>query len=226
MENIEFLENEKETLDNLILRINERENFDVNMHFNNRDFTILHMAAMDGFINIVKYLFENFSGNNLLYPHININSKDNKNTTPFMLACFYGRIDVVKYLYSKDENVLRGRDDDGWDVLQFAYVNDHVDVVKFLIEECGFIDYLNNQYKICGELNKKTWVYQKSYSILYNLCLNNSLKTLKYYLENIFEEDEIPEKILGGGCLTNEIKEILETFTPLPTLKGVCYDID
>ena len=84
----------------------------------------LHMAAGNGHINVVHFLFERIKDMNL---------QDNGGWTPLHEAAFSGHIDVVHFLFEriKDKNP---QDNTGWTPLHGAAQNGHIDVVRFLVD--------------------------------------------------------------------------------------------
>ena len=58
--------------------------------------TGLHLASMNGHLNIVKCLIDEKA---------NIEAKDNNGATPLLLACFKGHLEILKLLIENEANV-------------------------------------------------------------------------------------------------------------------------
>ncbi|MFP3036388.1 MAG: ankyrin repeat domain-containing protein [Wolbachia sp.] len=72
--------------------------FDINYMFNN-ECTLLHIAALNGCLDIVKYLIEQ--------RHVDVNQADKEGFT-----ALNGRLDIVKYLIENGADVNQANKDD------------------------------------------------------------------------------------------------------------------
>ncbi|WP_341751923.1 ankyrin repeat domain-containing protein [Candidatus Tisiphia endosymbiont of Piscicola geometra] len=94
-------------------------NIDINaINYSGR--TELHIASSDGNINMVKFLLQH---------QANPNTKDNRQKTPLESAIYHGHLNIVKLLFDYKAH------DDLTHLLVTAVVNDHNEIVKFLLEE-------------------------------------------------------------------------------------------
>ena len=85
--------------------------------------TALHLACIDGHVEVVSYLLDQGA---------NINTTDNVDATPLYYACYEGRLEVVELLLSRgaDPTIC---DCGGWTPLIVASYEGHVDVVRYLV---------------------------------------------------------------------------------------------
>jgi hypothetical protein len=86
--------------------------------------TLLHLAAKQGRIDIVKYVMSKV---------LNINPKDNYGHTPLHFAAGEGKLDVVKYIMEKLE-VKSPKDNKGRTPLHNAACNGNLIVFKYIVE--------------------------------------------------------------------------------------------
>ena len=126
--------------------------------------TLLHWAAFQGYIKIVKLLIENKA---------DINARDNKGYTPLLDAAFKGNIDIANLLISKGADV-NARDDNGSTPLSWAVEYNRIDIVRLLINKnadigiadnigCTAIDYADENKKEYMENIFKEKVKRKEY---------------------------------------------------------------
>jgi len=158
---IKYLQNEKDidkTIAALMILVNRGA--DVNKICNlkkanwiYREYTPLEYAALQGNINIVKYLVEHGANVNPYSVVINWNEM-----TPLMHAAKKGDIIIVKYLVENgaDVNTYSHRNDATALslALQFSKSNDIADIVKYLVEKGADV----NTYSDDG-LNATPWMY-------------------------------------------------------------------
>ncbi|XP_050405831.1 transient receptor potential cation channel subfamily A member 1 homolog [Patella vulgata] len=85
----------------------------------------LHVAAKEGFLDIVKCLLENGA---------DLDSKNEEEQTPVHLAARYGRTIIVKELVKHDKSVVYDEDEDSNTALHLAAMYGHDKVVEILIE--------------------------------------------------------------------------------------------
>lgn len=116
-----------------------------------------------GLIEIVKYLIEQ--------KQVEINSQDPDWTgTPIFKACSGGNIEILKYLHSKEANVLI-TERNGFNCMHAAARGGNLECIKFLIEKC----------KVSNQINKKN--NYGTYPI-HHACENPNLEVLKVLFEN------------------------------------------
>ena len=91
----------------------------------------LWAASYNGHFEVVKFLVENAGAN------IHISSL--KHTTPMVISCQQGNLEIVKYLRNKDYKLselihnLTSYDNDGARCLYMACLNSHLDIVKYIL---------------------------------------------------------------------------------------------
>ena len=86
--------------------------------------TGLHLASMNGHLNIVKCLIE---------ANANIEAKDNNGYTPLLLACQKGHFAVVKFLIEEKANI-EANTNYGTTPLLLACQYGHLEILKLLIQ--------------------------------------------------------------------------------------------
>jgi ankyrin repeat protein len=99
---------------------------DVNAQ-NYAGWTPLHLAAVNGHLNMVEWL--------VTKGRANIDAQDNQGRTTLHLAAAHGHLDVVKWLVTKGRADIRACDKEHLTVLYHAAAHGHLDVVKWLVKE-------------------------------------------------------------------------------------------
>ena len=117
-----------------------------------------------GHIDIVKLLVED-AGASLTIP----SSVNTFESTPLIVSCQQGNIQVLKYLLSKNASLAQAKRNDGATCLSMAAANGHLDVVKYVSE---IKPTLINQRNNAGQ------------SPLWLASYNGQLEVLKYLAEN------------------------------------------
>jgi len=111
----------------------EQRGFDVNHLFNiqrnqmNRELTLLHIAAFNGRLDIIRYFVDE--------KKVDINKADNDGNTALHFAAFNGHLGIVKYLVDEKKVDVNKADNDGYTALRLAAFNGHLDIVKYLVDE-------------------------------------------------------------------------------------------
>ena len=101
-------------------------------------YTPLHLAAKNGYLEVVKYFITEHQ--------CNLDLGNNDGYTPLHLAAHYGQIEVVKYLTTKHRISPESGNVDGYTPLHLAAHNGQLEVVKHLATEyqhnleCGNVD--------------------------------------------------------------------------------------
>ncbi|XP_067685531.1 serine/threonine-protein phosphatase 6 regulatory ankyrin repeat subunit A-like [Haliotis asinina] len=90
----------------------------------NADNNILHIACMEGNLEIVNYLISR----NI----IDIDSRGDHGTTPLMLAARFGKMEMFNFLLKTGANISK-EDDDGENILHKSCKGGNVDIVKDVI---------------------------------------------------------------------------------------------
>jgi ankyrin repeat protein len=94
----------------------------------NHDMTLIMLAAGKGHAEIAKYL--------LGRPRVNVDAKTNTGQRAINCACHFGNLEVVKLLMAAGARVeWQASDETG--ALASAALGGHLQVVKYLVEECG-----------------------------------------------------------------------------------------
>lgn len=87
--------------------------------------TALHVAAVSGFTDLVRLLKD--------HPGSQVNIKDSRGQTAFLLACWQGRTEVVKVLLRDSRVLVNDTDNSKSTPLLWAAVSGNVEVVKWII---------------------------------------------------------------------------------------------
>jgi len=181
-----------EYLSNLKININL---IDINMmtgfmwSINNKHYNIMRLLIKNKLLKIeVNYLFKIYNYEldlpddeylyiiKLLYEIHNVNLflTNNSSQTCFILACFHGKLKIVKYLvnrFYKDKkfnvNHVDGYQNNG---LIYAIKNKHFKVASFLIDNCPEIDF--------------NYLDENKNNVLMLACLNNSLMLVNKLCES------------------------------------------
>ena len=144
--------------------------------------TPLWVASYMGYIDIVKLLVEK-AGANITIP----SSTNTHESTPFMISCQQGKIEVLKYFLSKNATLTETKRNDGATCLSMAAANGHLIVVKYITQ---ITPTLINQCNNAGQ------------SPLWLASYNGKLDVVKYLTEKgavieITSNDY--DEILPGG---------------------------
>ncbi|XP_044736046.1 ankyrin-3-like [Chrysoperla carnea] len=86
----------------------------------------LHIAAANGYVNIV---------GNLLRNGADISIRDTDNSTPLELAVTNGHLQVVKIILQHKKVNMNAKCIDGWTILHYASQENNLAMVKFLVDE-------------------------------------------------------------------------------------------
>jgi ankyrin repeat protein len=105
--------------------LEDNPTFNVNEVLYGHGYTALHFACRDDHHEIVSVL--------LMHPQINVNQKNNKGSTPFLLGCLNGRVEVVKILLKDSRVNINMADDNGCTPLLYASYDGYVEVIKWMI---------------------------------------------------------------------------------------------
>ncbi|WCR57689.1 ankyrin repeat domain-containing protein [Wolbachia endosymbiont of Ctenocephalides felis wCfeJ] len=178
----------------------EQGGFNVNHLFNIRDgqicleHTLLHIAALNGHLDIIKCLVEQ--------KNVDVNQVDNDGLTVLHVAAENGRLGIVKHLVEQKNVDVNQVDNDGLTALHWAASNGYLDTVEYLVEQknvdvnqidnygdtalhwaaqyghLGTVKYLIEQKNV--DVNQ---VDNDSYTALHWAALNGYLDTVKYLVE-------------------------------------------
>ena len=90
---------------------------------------LLHFAASEGHLEIVKYLMDR--------RYSDKDAKDNNGWTSLHFSIKHGFLEIVKYLIERCKVDKEAKDNDGRTALHFAARFGNLEVVKYLIQDCG-----------------------------------------------------------------------------------------
>ncbi len=77
--------------------------------------TLLHIAAIEGYLEIVEYLVNE--------GHADVNCRDMDGRTPFHRASIVGNLEIVRWLVTEGNVSVNCQDEDGRTALFFAAIN-------------------------------------------------------------------------------------------------------
>ncbi|MBL4660324.1 MAG: ankyrin repeat domain-containing protein [Alcanivoracaceae bacterium] len=89
--------------------------------------TLLHLAAISGRLDKIKYLFSSYG--------MDINSKSISHATPLSCASYCGNVDVVKLLLHLDANIEIKNSENGLKAIDWAVMNGHSEIVGLLMSK-------------------------------------------------------------------------------------------
>ncbi|MCP4748815.1 MAG: ankyrin repeat domain-containing protein [Desulfobacteraceae bacterium] len=166
---------------------------DVNQADNN-GITLLHLAAHEGHIEVVKLL--------LSHPNIDVNQADNNGITLLHLAARRGHVEIVKLLLSRPGIDVNKADNYGWTPLSMAAGRGHVEIVKFLLSRPG-ID-VNKADK--WSQTPLYWAAEYGHVDFVKLLLShpkiNMDKDARRYLDRLVDNNDVYsiQEIVLNGC--------------------------
>ena len=143
----------------------------------------LWAASYNGHFDVVKFLVENAGAN--------IHTSSLKHTTPMVISCQQGNLEIVKYLRNKDSELsemisnLTRYDNDSARCLYMACLNSHLDIVKYILSIFPTLIDTKNQF---GQ------------SPLWLVSHSGSLEIVEYLIDNGAEIDSNFQKF------ENEVK--------------------
>ena len=106
--------------------------------------TPLWAASYSGHFEVVKFLVEEAEAN--------IHIQSSMQSTPFVISCQQGNLEIVKYLRSKDDKLsetisnVDGYDNDGAKCLHMACLNGHLDIVDYILNLFPTLINIRNQF--------------------------------------------------------------------------------
>ncbi|XP_019857708.1 PREDICTED: serine/threonine-protein kinase TNNI3K-like [Amphimedon queenslandica] len=86
----------------------------------------IHLACSNGRLNLIQYIIEH-KPSSLELPHSKYGH------TPFLIAVYFNKLEVIKYLISKKCN-LSATDDEGSGAVHISVERGHLNVLKYLID--------------------------------------------------------------------------------------------
>jgi len=112
--------------------------------------TMLHLAAENGHVEIVRYLVEEKG--------LDINAKYKDRYTPLHFAVENGHVEIVRYLVEEKGIDIKGENRDDWAVLHLA-ARGGLEMVRYLVEEHG----LDPNAKGAGDSTALHWAASSGY---------------------------------------------------------------
>ena len=94
--------------------------------------TLLHIGALLGHVDVVKYLFE------WAVPK---NPRDNYGCMPIHYAAQSGDLATIEFLYQEGDAFKQ--DNEGWMPIHYAAFFDQVEICKYLVDQAGHGIYIN-----------------------------------------------------------------------------------
>lgn len=164
--------------------------------------TLLHYAALNSSVDVVKYVTETLN--------FNAQSENNYNQTPFWYACLNIKKNkcVIEYLASKSKEILNQPDDYGVTLLHCACLKkNNLEIIRYLIEDLKLDISLKNK-------EEKTIFHAMS------INKNTDPEIVKYLAKKcekfIHCKDKLGNTALHYACAStndiNIIKYLIETF--------------
>lgn len=187
--------NEVEEINKLIKKLGEDEINELIKDGYMNETTLLHFAAVNGYVDIVKVLLEKGA---------DVNAKNNYRHTPLHSAVINGNVNVVNALLGEKADV-KAVDKNGDTPLHFAAINRHIEIIKTLLENGADVDAKN-----------------KDGSTLLNLTNNKDTKRI---LIGVVAAHYLIRAILDDNNAKNNFKSLLEDNPDISlTIDGTKYN--
>ena len=156
--------------------------------------TPLWAASYSGHFEVVKFLVEEAEAN--------IHIQSSMQSTPFVISCQQGNLEIVKYLRSKDDKLsetisnIDGNDNDGAKCLHMACLNGHLDIVDYILNLFPTLIDIRNQF---GQ------------SPLWLASYNGSFEVVKHLIDkgaeiDVYSQGVDAKKIIGESPLIPSCK--------------------
>lgn len=107
----------------------------INARFENKPGhpTLLHQACKNGHVHVVRAL--------LCHPHIDVNSRDGYEGTPFITAAEYGQVECFKLLLDDDRVLTDASDKSGSGALYHAAEYNFLNIIKWWVASGKVVDF-------------------------------------------------------------------------------------
>ena len=157
--------------------------------------TPLWAASYNGNVEVVKFLVENAGAD--------IHIPSSKLSTPFVISCQEGNLEIVEYLRSKDNELseslspLDGYDNDGAKCLYMACLNGHLDIVDYILKLFPTLINIRNQF---------------GHSPLWLASHHGSFEIVKHLVDNGAEIDSLQD--------VNATRRVAGESPLIPSCKG------
>jgi ankyrin repeat protein len=118
--------------------------------------TALHWAAGSNQLSVLKYLLTSIEHEIAIFPNVNLKVAENKlaaGRTPLHYACRNGHLEVAKYLIQVRSAHVHVKDHKGVTPFQLAIWQNHLNMCRFLVEECNVVASLDVNSFGCGPLH-------------------------------------------------------------------------
>jgi len=175
---------------NIIKYFVDEKNVKLTHKDDNNGNTVLHLAALNSNLGVIKYLIKKGA---------NVSAIDNYGNTSLFLAASRGHLDMVQYLIQKGAD-LRATNNYGNSLLYFASWGNHFNVARYLIEKGVYFNVTNENgdtplhlAAFSGNLNLVKYLIDKGasltatskdgYTPLHVAAASGNLDIVKYLLE-------------------------------------------
>jgi hypothetical protein len=118
--------------------------------------TSLHWAAGSNQLSLLEYFLKGYESENAIFSNVNLtvhNSKLAAGRTPLHYACRNGHLEAAKYLIQVHSANVHVKDHKGVSPFQLAVWQNHLDMCRFLVEDCQVVAHLDVNSFGCGPVH-------------------------------------------------------------------------
>jgi len=203
-----FLNKEYETIKEIIF--DENFVYPNDMIYQENGSKLIHFVCQNGYVDILKHLFEKKNYNNV----IDINERNNTGYTGLLFACISRHFDTVNYLIKElnaDINVVNSTN--GMSIFHYLCINNWVDLIRYIVKNKNVdINFKNNlglngiHYAIGADYDEiiRFLVEETKYDLhmsdskcknkikyIHVICYSDAIKIMRYiYPKKIFDLKE------------------------------------